>query len=63
MRDIVRGDKVRIHSQGCVKTIIVDTAHNYGTASDPIWYIEGTEVGGGAVYWKQDYDGGRVVIL
>lgn len=66
--DIIPGDFVRIYAMGTSKKVLVKTAHNYGTASDPVWYIQGdeyTQAGKnlGSVYWKQDADGGRVVKL
>lgn len=46
-----------------VWTGTVITAHNYGSESEPDWYIELTEDRSGYEYWKQSLDGGAVVVL
>lgn len=58
--EIRQGYIVKIaDNQGHVRQGPVISAYNYGTVSDPIWYIE---LGGdNGAYWKQDADGGRVI--
>ena len=61
--DIKPGDTVTIYAQGTSRTGIVVSASNYGSSPhspEPCWYIELDDPIHGAVYWKQDIDGGSV---
>ena len=64
--DIKKGDTIIVYSQNTSRTGIVDSASNYGNLPwkpEPCWYIEFTDPVHGAVYWKQDGDGGTVEVL
>ena len=64
--EIKKGDKVRIAAKGTTREGIVTSAVNYGAKPwDPkdCWYIELDDQYYGAVYWRQDSDGGSVIKL
>jgi len=55
-----RGDRIKIESRGRTFAGTVRTASNYGSATQPDWYIEYTDNYYGYMYWKQGVDGGTV---
>lgn len=57
----MRYEHVKIRLQGYTLEGKVISAHNYGTAEKPDWYIEFTDARHGYVYWKQSQDGGELI--
>lgn len=60
MDDIRKDDIIEVTSMGQTVRGVVKSASNWGTTSDPDWYIEFTDLKGMPHYWKQKIDGGTV---
>lgn len=56
-----KGTEVKIQAQGITVTGLVKSADNWGTETNPNWYIEVVGYREGYRYWKQNYDGGQLV--
>ncbi len=62
--NIEPGDIVTISCKWLTVTAKVETAHNYGTADNPDWYIECRNVRTNEPhYWKQGIEGGSVKLV
>jgi hypothetical protein len=59
--EVKAGDEIAIKAQGMVVTGTVYDANYY--ERDGGWYIEVSPANVGYSYWKQSYDGGRIIRL
>lgn len=60
--DVITLSKVKANPWITIEGI-VDTANNWGTVDKPDWYIEFHQKNGTPGYWKQQYDGGEIMLV